>query len=290
MAKMKKALELSVLSRQIVLFKQLGWSIDSDTNLFERFCELLSYLTPEEQDLVLDMTQDFVRITFPDYVPLYQQVLSTVDPKIVDTVEEVFLLPLVAPDDMGKSKSGHAVLYRIEHKVFPIVELLQPVFKRRAIKCYTNLDTFLERHLERKTSLVFLVDDFIGTGETAIKAYEHFVKNYSVGFDKDKIILMTLVIMERGLLQLRGRGVEILFDRVCRRGISDSARLIDKDKALKLIDDIEGRLGISSKFSRGYMGSEALVTMDRTPNNTFPVYWTNQNYRTKTPWPAPFPR
>jgi len=40
------------------------------------------------------------------------------------------------------------------------------------------------------------------------------------------------------------------------------------------MQSIERRIkGLEEKFKFGYEGSEALVSMIRCPNNTFPIYW-----------------
>ena len=36
---------------------------------------------------------------------------------------------------------------------------------------------------------------------------------------------------------------------------------------------IEHELGVSEEYEFGYGKSEGLVTLIRTPNNTFPVFW-----------------
>ena len=42
-------------------------------------------------------------------------------------------------------------------------------------------------------------------------------------------------------------------------------------------------------FSFGYNKSEALVTLNRTPDNTFPIFWRNHKKGGKV-FQAPFPR
>ena len=50
--------------------------------------------------------------------------------------------------------------------------------------------------------------------------------------------------------------------------------------------NIEEAIQVSDDYKFGYKGSEALVKMIRTPNNTFPIYWL-RNKKNKF---APFPR
>jgi len=55
------------------------------------------------------------------------------------------------------------------------------------------------------------------------------------------------------------------------------------------MDKIESRLGNVNDFKHGYKMSESLVTMSRTPDNTFPVFWWDK-CTTGSKWPSPFPR
>lgn len=54
----------------------------------------------------------------------------------------------------------------------------------------------------------------------------------------------------------------------------------------EVMEMIENRIKVRGDFKFGYAGSEALIRMARTPNNTFPVYWLKNK---KNPH-APFPR
>jgi hypothetical protein len=55
------------------------------------------------------------------------------------------------------------------------------------------------------------------------------------------------------------------------------------------MSEIEEMLAISSKFKFGYKKSEALISLDRTPNNTFPLFWCKKK-RDGESWCAPFYR
>ena len=51
------------------------------------------------------------------------------------------------------------------------------------------------------------------------------------------------------------------------------------------MESIEEKIKAHDNEKLGYMGSEALITLARTPNNTFPVFWKQKNNKK-----APFPR
>ena len=48
--------------------------------------------------------------------------------------------------------------------------------------------------------------------------------------------------------------------------------------AVSTMQNIERRLDeLIDEFKFGYKGSEALVCLERCPNNTFPIYWLTKN-------------
>ncbi|MCB0337828.1 MAG: hypothetical protein KDD62_16035, partial [Bdellovibrionales bacterium] len=73
------------------------------------------------------------------------------------------------------------------------------------------------------------------------------------------------------------------------RGISDCFAESELDSALEVMDSIGRLMGVQKDQRLGYGGAEALVALDRTPNNTFPLYWMQKRNR-QGQWPAPFPR
>lgn len=281
------SLSPEVISRLDQIFKSKSWPLDDpelgdEPSLFETFCHLFSILSQDEQKLLLNLSEDFIRCTLLDYSKLMYIALNKVDSMLINAKNKVYLLPLVSPMDVerGKIKSGHPLIYITEHLVIPSHQSLRNK-DVRAIHSPNGLDT------NRTNSLLLCIDDFIGSGETALK----FLDNYSCSFkvDSDSLIVVALVTQEIGMNKIRDIGYEVVSAHVRKRGISDSERIPDINAALAVIDQIESRLSISDKYRRGYAQSEALVQMIRTPNNTFPIFWC-ENAKENTSWPAPFPR
>ena len=71
------------------------------------------------------------------------------------------------------------------------------------------------------------------------------------------------------------------------KGISDKYTLTQKTRALSLMESIEDWLNVADDYRFGFGRSEALVSMLRTPNNTFPVYWLDKK---SLDYKSPFPR
>ena len=58
------------------------------------------------------------------------------------------------------------------------------------------------------------------------------------------------------------------------KAISEELDAENRDDAISLMQGIEKRLKkLRSDYKFGYKGSEALVCLERCPNNTFPIYW-----------------
>ena len=70
-----------------------------------------------------------------------------------------------------------------------------------------------------------------------------------------------------------------------KKGISDKYSDTELSKKIKLMEHIEKNLDIPDDYLFGYKKSEALVTMIRTPNNTFPVFWYNKKNEDNAPFP-----
>ena len=130
--------------------------------------------------------------------------------------------------------------------------------------------------------ILCLIDDFIGSGQTAVDAYA-YIHELS-GICKDSVAILSLVAMQEGIDRLFNEKYTIHSAITRCKGISGT---VDSDQKYAIMKIIEDRIHVSDDYRLGYMQSESLVKMIRTPNNTFPVYWmvgknTNPN--------APFPR
>ena len=48
---------------------------------------------------------------------------------------------------------------------------------------------------------------------------------------------------------------------------------------------ISQQLQVPKELYLGYLETESLVAMNKTPNNTFPVYWYEKNGHSHAPFP-----
>jgi hypothetical protein len=58
-----------------------------------------------------------------------------------------------------------------------------------------------------------------------------------------------------------------------KKGISDYYHSPIREEKTRIMKEIEKLIRMKKRFSLGYNSSEALFTLIKTPNNTFPVFW-----------------
>ena len=266
------------LDKLVEIFRELDWNIEEDR--FDCFCKLLSRLKEDEQQLILELTRDFLYCGLNHYPAAISDVVSKVTSIIPKNIKEVVAIPLISPKDIGKVKSGSFLIYLLSPELKKAVEVNGCKFLSRD-RC-SELANSKE---PRRNTLILFVDDFLGSGGTAKEALDEYNEKYRV--ESDAVLVAVLVAQQTAVNFLREIGVESVYAHLRVRGISDSDRFHDKDLALKLIDQIEDRLKVWPAFRRGFQQTEAMASMIKCPNNTFPVFWLKNKVEGK-PWPAPF--
>jgi hypothetical protein len=280
----KKKISPDILYRLEKLFVEQKWGMenDNDAYVFNCFCEMLSFLNSEQQECILDLTKNFLKLDFSKYQYHLRKALQNIPQETLSNVNKIFVLPLLTKEDFAKSKSSQFLVYMMKGWEIRATDILGVGFvklleKREWLKPILNMNDWK----------LLLVDDFIGTGETAETAINELIQDTDM--DKNKIIVLALVSQKVGYQRLRSQGITVVCSELRNRGISDDYVDPMRQKYLSLMRSIEDMLGLKPEFRYGYKGSEALVTLIRTPNNTFPVYWEKSKMKDKK-WPAPFSR
>ena len=124
-----------------------------------------------------------------------------------------------------------------------------------------------------KTKII-LVDDFVGTGETAEDVVNFIHVLMPNMTNNDSVKVLCIAAMQAGIERLDKMGVTVYSDMVMKKAISDTLQGPQKDEAIAMMQSIESGLRkLRPEDSFGYGQSESLICMERCPNNTFPVYW-----------------
>lgn len=279
----KKSPELPIKDFYCIksIFDKKKWPIldddsddDSDDNIFNNFCSMLAGLENDERELILSLTEKFLWVQDTNYIKYFIRVFD----KFIANYEfingnKILLCPLLTEEDFGKSKSSTFLFYWIKSAL----KAKHKKYMDFHIK-YVDLPSSVDIKDIDSGYILCLVDDFIGTGETVEHAIKYFLDKQ---FDKNRIVIVSLVGMNFGISALEDQGYKVYVDVSCEKGLVG----YDENK-IQLMRKIEAKIKVKPRFNFGYKNSEALVKMVHTPNNTFPIYWLrNENNEF-----APFPR
>ncbi|KXO77727.1 phosphoribosyltransferase-like protein [Brucella anthropi] len=188
--------------------------------------------------------------------------------------QNVVIIPV--SDEKQKIKSGHYIAYELT--------------------CYLDKTNFTEFHsLESLESLkgrlsdfsILVVDDFIGSGSQ----FRAFARTCSekYGVTKDNIYLYSIVMMKRAHSRIKDYCYGAFSCIEFQRALSDDIEINNRMLANTVYANIERTVDIGKNYRRGFLKSEALVTMKKTPNNTLPIFWGDM-HTNGDKWPAMFPR
>lgn len=280
-------LSASIFLNLIDVFKANGWEISNNTSglesRFNRFCERLSILDTEEQQLVIELTRRFTDISGNEYLQLIIKLLNRMHDErnnVFSVAKKLFILPLVAPQDFNRTKSSSFVWYYFRDELVKY----NPLFVGKSL-VYCDIEKVSWISNLKTDEMVIFVDDYVGSGETAVDAIKGLVDRFKT--DPKQIVILSIAAQKIGIEHvLQETGVVTYSYYQFTRGISDFYSGDQRDDYLKTMNRIEDKLKVDSDYRLGYNKSEALISLIRTPNNTFPVFWKT---KTKSK-PAPFPR
>lgn len=257
----------------INLFHNNEWDIQAeDYGIFERYVRTIGSLESEQQrELFLELSKRFIHIPQCEYMNYIPNLVSTV---IKDYPNKTLCFTCCLPkDDIGKVKSAASVLYLIRGTSLKTRVDLRGV----TYFCKDSINDYTEYNIADNEHILILVDDFIGSGETALCAID-YVKEVIPEMSNDNIVILSIAALQKGIDELAARNIKVYAHKKLNRGISDYYIGEEKERALDIMHQIEcGPIKVKRRFALGYKQSEGLVSMERCPNNTFPIYWMKKN-------------
>lgn len=269
------------------LFDALGWRTEHDVDdpvsrLFERFCRMCARLKKPQRDLILELTRQYSWIRQTENPKLFLAAWRKMLPQLPGTIETLVVVPLLKPGST-RPKSSDLIYGTACYCQSNLTDTVAP---RRLVLC-KSATNFAKRFGNAPNVALIFVDDYVGSGDTAKKAFADLDKKFP-SVKPVATILLALAVQEKAIEQLSNRCL-VVAERVLTRGISDNTTLSSTEDAFRIMDEIGRKLGIKAEERLGYGATEALATLTRTPNNTFPVYWTNKKVGGKV-WDSPFTR
>lgn len=257
-------ISMDILAKLETLFTSKKWEIDTrkGMSLYNRFCNTLLKFEVEEQLFLLELTQRFIKIDIDKYLPIFEDLAYQIRSDYPGV--DIIFAPCLPKEDLGVMKSARVALYQME----------APSYSFDWGNCWIEKDDIAKKvKIIKDDTIVVLVDDFVGTGETAIGAVHYVNEVIGSDFSNDRIKVLAIVALCAGKQALSDIGVQVYSKYEFNKGISDyfeGDALVD---AKTKMETIESKLKVKKGFRFGYGSSEALVCMVRCPNNTFPVYW-----------------
>ena len=282
------ALDFEMLNDLQELWSEKKWefpTIEQSQLAFDAFCAMISQLSSkDEQKFVLALTKSYKRYSLNSYSLMLIKALRSIEDCDLVGIRNIVFAPLINPSDehIGKSKSGQALPYIAEHVAAPLTEK----FNGLVISAIST-PTALPPILNSSETLLILLDDFIGSGDTAKNAVWGLIDKPVT--NKVKYLVVVVAAMRNAIDFLGGYNINVRCGDVLTKGIAENEFFVDKAIAYSLVDAIEAELDVGFDYRRGYKRSEALVSMLRTPDNTFPMYWCKKRVNDRV-WSAPFPR
>ena len=279
--KKKEKTELSVqdLARLQDIFFKKKWPVQDEfeNSVFENFCGLLAGLKAHQRELIFTLTENFLWIREFDYIRHFSNAFDLfISGFPFNRNTSIIICPLLPEKDFGKSKSSIMLLYLIKANIASL-RAKYPLY--RIDFCDSPPQFNCAR--AKATTVLCLIDDFIGSGDTAADAVDYFLQRH---YPLSQIVVLSLVTMEKGLAELRKKGYHTYASIVETAGITGRGR--DELVETKTMEEIETAIRVPPEFRFGYARSQALVKMIRTPNNTFPIYWrTKGNLNLYAPFP-----
>ncbi len=250
------------------LFEQQHWDINEgmEISYFERYVRTLSSLQEDQQDFLIGLTGRFLHLPQSQYL---NHLVGLVKHLRIDHPDENLIFACCLPkEDIGKIKSSTTVLYQFKGST---IQTLVELGKHYIVEKFTP--EFVQATNLAKSHIV-LVDDFIGTGETALGAIKYIRELYPALTDNSKISILSIVVMQQGKQEIEKNGATLYASIIRTRGIADyyiGAALTDAQNKMNAIE--QTLKGLMPQYHFGYGQTEALVCMERCPNNTFPIYW-----------------
>lgn len=265
-------MELKEYARAITdQFVEKNWIDELKREKASKLISVGDRLTDTGRNMIVDLMEKFLIVESPQYRDGILKSLSTIPCTTWEGIDTVYILPLLAPEDKNKSKSGNAVYYIFKE------EIIKKYFRKFNIKmvyCNKGIDEVpndINQLLSRK---IILVDDFVGTGDTAVRCINGFS---SKEIDNNKIKIISIASMLAGKKMLEERGVDLYAGILLNKGISSlKNKNVRESYQIEMIK-LEEESAVEEDRRFGYGQSEALISLIRTPNNVFPIFWYSKS-------------
>ncbi|WP_294293037.1 hypothetical protein [uncultured Chryseobacterium sp.] len=279
---MDRKVDLNLVMQLNEIFEEKDWNKQEEKKyVYESLCSISEHLddNQDEKELFIDLIKRYQWMSYNDYSSIITQLLENILVKSKLNISKCYVFPILKPEDSRKNKSGKSISYMMKCKK-PFIRDAKDI-KLEEISLFDELKNL---NLKENEYLI-LADDYIGSGETlfaCIKEINNINENLI-----SKIIIATIALQNDTVEKLSS--YKLFYGLSVSKGISDyyhGSEIINRN--INTMLQLEKKLISGKMFSLGYEGSEGLITMLRTPDNTFPIFW--HKYKKNIDLTPPFPR
>ena len=258
------------------LFAHQKWEIDESnkSSLYNRYIHTYKQLDTEEREIFISLSYHYEIVTLVQYQEILIRVLSNVVKKYLGKKQTLYIYPIKKRTHKDQIKSSDLVTYLCNSTQLKYSDAIS----KKKIVLLGSMKQIENKRKQIGNNVLIIIDDFIGTGKYASEVINELVR---IGITKEQIIAVTLYITKSGLDKFNQEQYCLEYGEVVESYIE---KLSVTEK--KILARIEKKMGIEADFSFGYGHSGTLISLIRTPNNTFPIFWESFG---RFPSP-PFPR
>lgn len=279
---MSNKVDLNLVMQLNEIFQEKDWNRQEDKKyVYESLCSISEHLddNQDEKDLFIDLIKRYQWMSYSDYSSIITKLLENILIKSELNISKCYVFPILKPEDSKKNKSGKSISYMMKCKK-PFIREAKNI-KLEEIHLFEELADLTLKDNE----YLILADDYIGSGETLLACINE-INNINENLTS-KIIIATIALQQDTIEKLSS--FKLFYGLVVSKGISDyyeEKEIINRN--INTMLQLEKKLISGRMFSLGYEASEGLITMLRTPDNTFPIFW--HEYKKNITLTPPFPR
>ena len=280
---MSTKVELAKIMKLFSIFTSKKWiEIDGHDEILKNFGELMETMDENQVNLLLELTERYMWFSYNDYHSELRKILIRLYEQVLTLKKTLYIFPIIKPENENETKSGHAVMYMLNG-----IKTSLPQYHDIKIETLNLFEDLKSENLQLgEDDYLILVDDFIGSGNTLESTLKKIAENESI---QNKFSIASVVIQEETINSLTERNIHFVYGRTMQKGISSYYEEPIVSAKKEIMTKIEDRIQKVKEYRFGYEKSEALVSMIRTPNNTFPIFWKEFTYKGKV-IKAPFSR
>lgn len=276
----KKPMEPKIILKLQEIFTEKGWVTNSKA--YERFVNCLNKLSLEEQEFVLEVTNNYIYFGIEKYEELVIKMFNKAYSESLLKKRKIIIVPLLKftgdfENEMKQVKSSNLVAYIMKSTAIQYFDWL----RGKNISVYNFLNDNEIKQVNEKEQVVIFVDDYIGSGKTAFNCIEAYCER---GLEKENFFIMSMFIESVAKKLFTEHEIKFIDAEIKYNNIRDIYNE-DFEEKERMIRQIGRKIKAPDEYFLGYGEIGALLSLIRTPNNTLPFYWSTSKGRK-----APFPR